>query len=120
MAREKWYEKEIETMLAAVLAAKDKKQLTELFDRILTPREINDMSRRLAAGKMLAEGISYNEIREKLNLSPVIIARVSNRIGYGFRRSAGVVKEKEAKYREPKKIIKYKGATPIHRLISGK
>lgn len=117
MAQEKWYEKEIELMLNAVLAMKNKNQLAELFDKILTPREINDMARRLEASRLLDKGLSYNEIKEKLGLSPTIIARISNKIGYGFRRSATVNSEKTKKYKVPNRVIKYKGATPIQRLI---
>jgi uncharacterized protein YerC len=90
-----------------------------LFDAILTPREINDMARRLAAIRMLNQGSSYLDVRRELGLNPNTIARLSGHIGYGFRRSYLSVKQadpqKEKKLRRP--IRRYKGAIPIYRII---
>lgn len=118
MSREKWYQNEINKMISVVAGLENTQQVEEIFDQIITPREINDMARRLAAVEMLNEGISYSEIREKLNLSPIIISRLANKIGYGFRRSSTVIKSDSPKAKRAKKPIrKYKGATPIHRMF---
>lgn len=111
MSREKWYEKEISEMVSAVSETNTIEDVRELFDKILTPREINDIGRRLKAVKMLAAGEPYSEIREKLDLSPVIISRLSNKIGYGFRRTSKTANKRvKEKIKNPKRTIRYKGA----------
>ena len=119
MSREEWYQKEINELILMILKIKSQQELTMLFDRILTPREINDMARRLKALELLEKGLSYSEIRERLGLSPVIISRLANKIGYGFRRSNKIsAKRDELSSRKssiPKKTIRYKGI-PVFRV----
>lgn len=119
MAREEWYQKEIGELLSTILKTKDQRELTMLFDRILTPREINDMARRLKALELLGKGKSYSEISEKLGLSPVIISRLANKIGYGFRRSSKISAKRDGsiakKSTSPKRTIRYKGM-PVFRV----
>lgn len=121
MSVERWFDKEIKEMMKEIVAVKDIKTLEIIFDRILTPRELNDMGRRHAIIKMLSDGKSYQEIQEKLQISSAIIAKVSNKIGYGFRRSRSfpaTSQTKKSKRQAESRVIKYKGATPIHRLIA--
>lgn len=111
-----WYEKEIKGMLKDVAGTKTVSEVEKLFDKILTPREINDMARRLAIGKMLAERKSYLEIQEALRVSPTIVSRVANKIGYGFRRTSS--RAKKIGEREPAKpTVKYKGLAPYNRIV---
>lgn len=111
-----WYEKEIKKMLKEVAGAKTVNEVEKLFDKILTPREINDMARRLAIGKMLGEGKSYLEIQETLRVSPTIVSRVANKIGYGFRRTTS--RAKKIGSPEPKRqTVKYKGLAPYNRIV---
>jgi TrpR-related protein YerC/YecD len=114
-----WCEKEIRELVKLISEINDVKEVEKLFDLILTPREINDMAKRLKIKKMLEAGSSYLEIERELRVSPVIISRISNSVGYGFRRSyAGVGKKTKSKTKTPKRTIKYKGATPIHKLFT--
>jgi len=114
-----WYEKEIKEMIQEVTKANSKEKVEELFDRILTPREINDMARRLKILKLLKGGKSYLEIQDTLRVSPSIISRLSAKIGFGFRRvSSKTVPSRSGggrKYKKP--AIRYKGAAPIHRMF---
>lgn len=114
MAREIWHEKEINEMLKVVSEANTIKDVEELFDMILTPREINDMARRYKAIEMLEKGLSYSEIGEALGLSSVIVSRLSNKIGYGFRRSSKIAnKRTKAKNGYVKIAPSYKGMPAI-------
>jgi len=113
MAREEWYQKEINELISMILKINNEQELVMLFDRILTPREINDMARRLKALELLGKGVSYSEIREKLGLSPVIISRLANKIGYGFRRTSKISAKRDRatlqKSSTPKRTVRYKG-----------
>lgn len=122
MARDEWRQKEIEKLLEAVAKTRTEAEVEELFDCILTTREINDMAKRLEIRTMLKEGKSYLEIRDVMRVSPNIVSRVSNQIGYGFRRtneralrSLSNKPTPTRKYRKPP--LKYKGAVPLHRVF---
>lgn len=117
MAREMWYQEEINKMLRKITEIKTKKELETLFNQIVTAREINDMARRFEAINLLNDGTSYSEIRQRLGLSPIIIARLSGNIGYGYRRSSEVVKIDAPKRRYKKPPLRYKGAVSIHRMF---
>lgn len=109
----KWCEKEIFNMIKLVAKAGDTKEVIEVFDKILTPREINDMARRLAVLKMIKEGKSYQNISMSLGMSSATISRISSKIGFGFRRCDTKILGKKREIIRPrikKSKIKYKGA----------
>lgn len=117
MSRDTWFEKEIKDMLCVIAETKNTQEVERLFEKLLTPREINDMARRLKILEMLEEGNSYGQIRSKIGVSTAIISRLSYHVGYGFRRSNGKskrqivedqLKEAANTYRHSKKIS-YKG-----------
>ena len=56
----------------------------ELFlDDLCTMKELEAMSQRLKAAKMLLEGKTYNEIVEETEISSATLARVSKCVRYG-------------------------------------
>jgi TrpR-related protein YerC/YecD len=56
----------------------------ELFlGDLCTMKELESMSQRLKAAKMLLEGKTYNEIVEETEISSATLARVSKCIRYG-------------------------------------
>jgi len=117
MSREKWFQKEIDELIKDIANATTELEVIKLFETVLTPREINDIARRLKILKMIKEGKSYLEIQDVLNVSSGVISRVSANVGFGFRRSNKTVEIPESNnIKVKKRIIKYKGATPIHRL----
>lgn len=118
MSSEKWFEDEINEMVVVVAGAKNPQEIVDLFEYILTPREINDMAKRLKILKMLSAGCSYCEIQRRLMVSSSLIGRLSYHVGYGFRRSNNSGKRVgdrkvsnilESYLRSPK--LKYKGIT---------
>ncbi len=83
-----WREKEINKLIQVIAKTNSDKEVRVLFDRILTPREINDMAKRLEIVRLLDMGTSYLEIQDILRVSPTTIGRVANQIGFGFRRTS--------------------------------
>lgn len=114
MSVDRWFEKEIDKMLVKIAKTKTKDEVEKIFDRILTPREINDMARRMEVWELLEENISYREIQDRLRVSSAIVSKVANKIGYGFRRTSSKTKIKSKKgknnqYGKIKKYVNYKG-----------
>ncbi len=53
------------------------------FEDLCTIKELNDMSQRLDAAVLLAEGMSYQKIMEQVEISTATIGRVSRCLNYG-------------------------------------
>lgn len=59
-------------------------QEAELFlDDLCTIKELQSMSQRIKAAKMLLAGKTYNEIVEETDISSATLARVSKCLRYG-------------------------------------
>lgn len=101
-------------MIKTIAETRSPEAVCDLFDKILTPREINDMARRMMVLEMLEANQSYAEIAMKLGMSSNTISKISAKIGYGFRRSGpGTVSGKKEKLKLPRLVQsnrKYKGA----------
>ncbi|MBQ6613881.1 MAG: TrpR-related protein YerC/YecD [Clostridia bacterium] len=55
----------------------------EYFEDICTIKEVEDMAQRLDTAILLSEGMSYQKITEKVNVSTATIGRVSKCLNYG-------------------------------------
>jgi TrpR-related protein YerC/YecD len=110
-----WYQKEVDELLDRILSITNREDLINLFDDILTPREINDCARRMKALEMIREGASYSQIRDKLGLADNTIAKISANVGFGFRRSFSKVGNPKVhnKRKKTKILPGYKGAPAI-------
>lgn len=53
------------------------------FEDLCTIKELSDMSQRLDAAVLLAEGMSYQKIMEQVDISTATIGRVSKCLNYG-------------------------------------
>jgi len=53
------------------------------FEDLCTIKELSDMSQRLDAAILLAEGLSYQKIMEQVAISTATIGRVSRCLNYG-------------------------------------
>lgn len=70
--------------LAKALVLIDNEELSEEFlTNILTPTELEEISKRLQIVKMLDAGIPQREIAEKLGVSIATITRGSRELKYG-------------------------------------
>ena len=67
----------------ALLQAESKKELALFLEDLCTIKELESMSQRLQAAKMLLEDKTYNEIVEETNISSATLARVSKCVRYG-------------------------------------
>lgn len=103
-----WHKKEIEAVVDSLLSCKSRQDIEDLFDKILTPREINDIGRRHKVLTMVGQGKSYSDIISETGMSSVTVARISTKCGYGFQKSSST---KSPKKGTPKRRIslKYKG-----------
>jgi TrpR-related protein YerC/YecD len=118
----KWCEKEIREMIQKVSEMKTAEEVESLFDIIATPREINDMARRLEIARMLKNENNYTDIITKLGVSSHTISRVAARVGLGFCRGSQTILNDNS----PKQKItvgvskfKYKGASlPVVKIES--
>jgi len=87
-----WHKEEIQEVISLLLSCKTKQDIEFFFDRVLTPREINDVARRYKALKMIDSGESYTDIMQETGMSSVTVSRLSMKCGYGFRKSSGIKK----------------------------
>lgn len=53
------------------------------FEDLCTIKELSDMSQRLDAAVLLADGLSYQKIMEQVAISTATIGRVSRCLNYG-------------------------------------
>lgn len=88
----------LDFLFNAILTVQDLDECYALFADLCTESELQEMSRRLTAAKMLMSGQIYAEIAEKTGLSTATISRVNKCLKYG---SDGYVKALERlEYRE--------------------
>jgi uncharacterized protein YerC len=115
MDTNKWCENEIRELIADVSKANTVAEVEDIFDLVLTPRELNDMAKRHKIKKMLEAGEPYINIETSLKVSPTIISKVSSHIGYGFRRRYANVGNKESQFAKRPKKFKELSITSIKR-----
>ncbi len=116
MSRYDWHKEEIDQLIKLIAKAKSPKEVKKIFDFILTPREINDIARRLKVLEMLGEGKSYSDIQSKLGISPIVISRIGGKVGFGF--STGARASRKNNYKFSKKYpLRYKGAPTLDEIF---
>ncbi len=71
---------ELFELLASVDSAED---MEVLFADLCTNNEIEQMTQRLIAAKLLLQGKTYNQIIEATDISSATLSRVSNAVKYG-------------------------------------
>ena len=73
----------VDALFEAILTLKNKEECYAFFDDLCTIAEIKEMSRRLAAAKMLREKRVYTDIAAETGLSTATISRVNRCLQYG-------------------------------------
>lgn len=71
---------ELFELLASVDSAED---MEILFADLCTNNEIEQMTQRLIAAKLLIQGKTYNQVIEATDISSATLSRVSNAVKYG-------------------------------------
>lgn len=70
-------------LFEAILSLEDMKQCEDFFDDLLTKKELEAMSQRLHAAKLLLAGKTYDQIIKETQISSTTLSRISTCIRYG-------------------------------------
>lgn len=62
---------------------KTTEEVEEFLKDLCTNKEIEQMAQRIRAAELIAEGKTYNQITDELDISSATIARVSQALKYG-------------------------------------
>ena len=73
----------LDFLFNAILTMQDIDECYEFFEDLCTASEIQEMSRRIMAAKMLQSNKVYAEIAEETGLSTATISRVNKCLKYG-------------------------------------
>ncbi len=73
----------VRTLCRAILTLETEAECRAFLEDICTITELQDMTQRLTAARLLSEGSNYQNISEKLGLSTATIARVNRCLNYG-------------------------------------
>ena len=76
MARKKVTEDK-DFLFRCILSLENAEECYDFFGDLCTAKELEEMSRRISAAKLLHENHVYNEVKEKTGLSTATISRVS-------------------------------------------
>ena len=67
----------IEFLIRGILTLQTPQECLSFFEDLCTPSELQEMSRRLQAAKMLKDNLPYNRISKETGLSTATISRVN-------------------------------------------
>ena len=70
-------------LFKGILTLESVEDCYDFFADLCTPAELQEMSRRMQAAKMLRDGHIYNEIASTTGLSTATISRVNKCLKYG-------------------------------------
>lgn len=73
----------VDRLFRTILNLETIEECYDYFEDLCTVKEIEDMSQRLDTAILLDEGLSYQKITEKVNVSTATIGRVSKCLNYG-------------------------------------
>ena len=76
-------DKYISELAEIITGIKEKEMAENFLKNILTPAELDEISRRLQIFKMLEEGHSQREIAEKLGVGIATVSRGAREFKYG-------------------------------------
>ena len=81
--KEKMKDEKIDLLFQSILSLKTVEECYDFFEDLCTVPEIQEMSRRLYAAKLLSENCIYTDIAERTGLSTATISRVNRCLKYG-------------------------------------
>jgi TrpR-related protein YerC/YecD len=77
------HDENIEFLYKCIASLETAEECRNFFEDICTRSELQEISRRLKAARMLSEGVIYAEIAAQTGLSTATISRVNHCIKYG-------------------------------------
>lgn len=79
----KLHDEKIDFLFKGILTLENVAECYSFFEDLCTVAELQEMSKRLLAAKMLKENYIYTEIAERTGLSTATISRVNRCLKYG-------------------------------------
>lgn len=79
----KWKNREIDQLFAAVLELHSMEDCYKFFDDLCTVNEIKSLAQRLEVARMLGLGHTYSKIEAETGASTATISRVKRCLNYG-------------------------------------
>lgn len=79
----KYYKPMLKELYKEIVKIQDEKECELFFEDLCTVKELESMSQRLKAAKMLLENKTYNEIIDETEISSATLSRVSKCVRYG-------------------------------------
>ncbi|MFA6947844.1 MAG: YerC/YecD family TrpR-related protein [Eubacteriales bacterium] len=76
-------DEKIDFLFKAILSLQDDEECYNFFEDLCTVSELQEMSKRLFAAKLLSDNHIYNDIAEQTGLSTATISRVNRCLKYG-------------------------------------
>ena len=77
------YKSMLQELYAELLKLETEEEAELFLEDLCTIKELESMSQRLTAAKMLLDGKTYSEIVEETEISSATLARVSKCVRYG-------------------------------------
>lgn len=70
-------------LFKSILSLKTEEECKEFFNDLCTVKELNSMTQRIVAAKLLLDGQTYEKIISKTDISSATLSRVSRCVKYG-------------------------------------
>ena len=83
MAPEKISENMVNELFKLLVSIERAEDMELLFADLCTKNEIEQMTQRLIAAKLLLQGKTYNQLIDVTDISSATLSRVSNAVKYG-------------------------------------
>lgn len=82
-AKKRWNTSQRRLLLNAFIKARTSGELKMLIELIFTEKEIDKISRKLNAAKLITGGAPYRDILRLADISQPVIARLARKLDYG-------------------------------------
>lgn len=76
--------REAEKLVKTILSLKNQSEAEAFLQDLLTPQELEDLTRRILAAQLLASGKTFNEVRKELKMSPTTLQKVYKSLWAGY------------------------------------
>ena len=78
-----WKTPQLKKLTEALLTLKDEKEMMDFLRDLCTLEELNELSKRWEAVKMIEAGKSYREIAQKTKMSTTTVTRIAHWLEHG-------------------------------------
>lgn len=74
---------DIKELYSLILSLENEEDCDDFFSDLCTNKELEQMSQRIKAAKLLLEGKTYNQVMQLCDISSATLSRVSRCVQYG-------------------------------------